>query len=70
MRAFDGAEVCELIGIYMLFLIRKIHDYNSKNARKYRDDILVMSITCELLFNVLCASHNFQKVVKKDLGIN
>ena len=29
MRAYDGAEVCELIGIYMLYLIGKQH--NSKN---------------------------------------
>ena len=29
MGAYDGAEVCELIGIYMLYLIEK--KYDSKN---------------------------------------
>ena len=36
MGAYDGAEVCELIGIYMLYLIGK--KYDSKNIGLYRDD--------------------------------
>ena len=36
MGAYDGAELWELIGIYMLYLIGKI--YNSKNIGLYRDD--------------------------------
>ena len=40
MGAFDGAEVCEPIGIYMLYLIGK--KYDSKNIELYRDDGLVV----------------------------
>ena len=36
MGAYDGAEVCELIGICMLHLIGK--KYDSKNIGLYRDD--------------------------------
>ena len=36
MKAYDGAEVCELIGIYMLHLIGK--KYDSKNIGLCRDD--------------------------------
>ena len=38
MRAYDGAEVCELIGIYMLCLIGK--KYDSENIGLYRGDRL------------------------------
>ena len=37
-RAKDGAEVCEFVGIYMLYLIGK--KYDSKNIGLYRDDRL------------------------------
>ena len=40
MGAYDGAEVCKLIGIYMLYLIRK--KYDSKNIGLYRDDELAL----------------------------
>ena len=40
MGASDGAEVCELIGIYMLYLIGK--KYDSKNIGLYRDDGLAV----------------------------
>ena len=36
MGAYDGAEVCELIAIYMLYLIGK--KYDSKNIGLYRDE--------------------------------
>ena len=36
MVAYDGAEVCEHIDIYMLYLIGK--KYDSKNIGLYRDD--------------------------------
>ena len=36
MGAYDGSEVCELIGIYVLYLIGKMYD--SKNIGLYRDD--------------------------------
>ena len=36
MGAYDGAEVCELIGIYILYLIGK--KYNSRNIGLYSDD--------------------------------
>ena len=38
MGSYDGAEVCKLSGIYMLYLIGKKHD--SKNVWSYRDDEL------------------------------
>ena len=38
--AYDGVEVCELIGIYMLYLIGK--KYDSKNIGLYRDDRLAV----------------------------
>ena len=40
MGAYDRAEVCELIGIYMLYLVGK--KYYSKNIDLYRDDGLAM----------------------------
>ena len=40
MGAYDGAEVCELIAIYMLYLIGK--KYDSKNIGLYRDDGLAI----------------------------
>ena len=40
MGAHDGTEVCELIGIYMLYLIGK--KFDSKNIRLYRDDGLAV----------------------------
>ena len=38
--AYDGAKVCELTGIYMLYLIGK--KYDSKNIGLYRDDGLTL----------------------------
>ena len=38
MGAYDGAEVCELVGTYMLYLISE--KYNKKDFRLYRDDRL------------------------------
>ena len=40
MRAYDGSEVCEFIGIYMLSLIGK--KYDPKNIGLYRDDGLAV----------------------------
>ena len=40
MGAYNGAEVCELIGIYMLYLIVKKQD--SKNIGLCRDDGLAI----------------------------
>ena len=40
MGASDGAEVCELIDICMLYLIEK--KYDSKNIGLYRDDGLAV----------------------------
>ena len=36
MGAYDGAEIWELVGTYMLFLISEM--YNKKDFRLYRDD--------------------------------
>ena len=36
MGAYDGAEVCELVGTYMIFLISQKH--NKKYSGLYRDD--------------------------------
>ena len=40
LGAYDGAKVCELIGIYMLYLIGK--KYDSKNIGLFRDDGLTL----------------------------
>ena len=40
IRSYNGAEVCELIGIFMLSLIR--NKYNPSNIRLYRDDGLAV----------------------------
>ena len=40
MGAYDGAEMCELIGIYMLNLIGK--KYDSNNIGLYKDDGLAV----------------------------
>ena len=40
MGAYDGAEVCELVGNFMLFLISKI--YNKNDIGLYRDDGLAV----------------------------
>ena len=36
MGAYDGAEICELVGIFMLSLLSK--EYSSNNIGLYRDD--------------------------------
>ena len=36
MEAYDGAEICELVGIFMLSLLSK--KYSSNNIGFYRDD--------------------------------
>ena len=40
MGAYDGAEVCELVGTYMLNLLSK--KYNKNNFGLYRDDGLTV----------------------------
>ena len=40
MGSYEGAEVCELIGIFMLSLNGKI--YNHNNIELYRDDGLAV----------------------------
>ena len=40
MGSYDGAEVCELIGIFMLSLIA--NKYSLNNIRLYRDDGLAV----------------------------
>ena len=40
MGSYDGAEVCELIGIFMLSLTG--NKYNPNNTRLYRDDGLAV----------------------------
>ena len=39
MGSYDGAEVCELVGIYLLFLLASIID--KKNSGLYHDDGLI-----------------------------
>ena len=41
MSAYDGAEVCELIGILMLFLLSK--HINKNHIGLYRDDGLAIT---------------------------
>ena len=40
MGSFDGAEVCELVGIYILCFLEKL--INKKNCGLYRDDGLLI----------------------------
>ena len=40
MGSYDGGEVCELIGVFMLSLIGNI--YNRNNIGLYRDDGLTV----------------------------
>ena len=40
MEAYDGAEVCELVGNYLLYELSKL--YKKKNIGLYRDDGLVV----------------------------
>ena len=40
MGSYDGAEICELVGIYPLFLLANIIDKN--NSGLYRDDGLIL----------------------------
>ena len=38
MGSFDGAEICELVGLYLLHLLKK--EYGSSSIGLYRDDEL------------------------------
>ena len=40
VRSYDGAEICELVGICLLFLLANIIDKN--NSGLYRDDSLIL----------------------------
>ena len=40
MGSYDGAEICELVGIFLLFLLAHIIDINSSGL--YRDDGLIL----------------------------
>ena len=42
METYNGTEECELVGIYMLFLLSE--KYNTKVLRLYRGDGLVVKI--------------------------
>ena len=43
MGSYDGAEVCELVGIYLLSLLAKYIDKNDSGS--YRDD----GLTCYVM---------------------
>ena len=70
MRSYDGAEVCELIGIFMLSLIGK--KYEANNIGLYRDDgLAVFKNTSGLQSEKI--KKNFQKMYKNpglDIIIN
>ena len=40
MGAYDGAEVCELVGIFILYQLS--HKYNKNNVGLHRDDSLAI----------------------------
>ena len=44
MRTYDGAKVCELIGIFLLNLLGR--QYDTKNIGLYRDDGLSIFKNC------------------------
>ena len=63
MGAYDGAEVCELIGIFLLNLLGQQHD--TKNIGLYRDDGLLIFKNCSGLQMEKIKKH-LQKVFKNN----
>ena len=61
MGASDGAEVCELIGIFLLNLLRR--QYDTKNIGLYRDDGISVFKNCSVLQMEKIKKH-LQKVFK------
>ena len=42
MESYDGAEICKLVGIYLLSLLPNIIDKNSSVYCLYRDEGLIL----------------------------
>ena len=57
MEAYDGAEICELVGIFMLSLLSK--NYSSNNIGLYRDDGL------SVFRNISGQQAEKQKIIQK-----
>ena len=66
MGAYDGAEVYELIGIFLLNLLGR--QYDTKNIGLYRDDVLSIFKNCSGL-QMEEIKGSLQKVFKK-IGFN
>ena len=73
LEANDRANVCELIGIYMLYLIGK--KYNWKNIGLYRDDVLAVFKSAsgpasekikETLLQYLLKQKDLQIIIKRN----
>ena len=60
MGAFDGAEVCEAVGKFLLYQFSK--SYNKKDVGLYRDDGLA-------IFRNVSGRKNQKRYRKKDLKI-
>ena len=75
MGAYDGAEVCELVGSFLLYALSL--KYNKRNIGLYRDDGLavlrnVSGPNCEKIkkeFQKLCRQHGLKLIIKCNLKI-
>ena len=59
MRTFDGAELCELVGIYILCFLAKL--INEKDCGLYRDDGLLI-LKCKWSTNGSNAQKYYQNI--------
>ena len=75
MGAYDGAEVCELVGSFLLYALSL--KYNKANIGLYRDDGLavfrnISGLHCETIkkeFEKLFQQHGLKLIVKCNLNI-
>ena len=75
MGAYDGAEVCELVGSFLLYALSL--KYNKANIGLYRDDALavfrnVSSADCEKIkkeFQKLFRQHGLKLIINVTLKL-
>ena len=53
MRSYNGAEMCDIVGLYMIKEIRKLKIFNNEEFGIYRDDGLavIQSKALHKIFN-------------------
>ena len=67
MGSYDGAEVCELIGIFMLSLIG--NKYNPNNIGLYRDDGLAVFLKIQAAPNLKKSKRLFKECLRTKVWI-